>query len=456
MKKTLSLILLTSVILACTGCNNDNDRLGEDSSDISLSSEETLPPETANNTEASESEREITDPEDINHDNPRVDYTKEEVSEIINANSNFKADKDIYVSAPKSIDHISEFYERTPAQPSPKESLKEFSEIFKYLFPDHELDMDCLYYYRWSEDEDPNADVYETRFHCLSDKDKYNVFMNELSGDWEIGGHASYLIYDEVKKPNKNSIHATLRMPFGSDLCIFNKGLGQRIGKKIKEGEKYNASEHFFPEEYFEFVREFPPDSEEVFKLYDKEISIKDAVNFFESYIEEAPTSAKQACKIHVNAVNVYKMDEVTYCYQFLTSKQYDGIHFDYSYDGTRRPDDNRDLSLGVMVRSDDVDYVYGTFKASTIIEETVHKEFISFEEAVKIASEKLTEYVDFQVNRAELMYCSKANIGEYWLGQTKYPIYPAWKLTLSNPNDDLIYTAYVNALTGEFTTYHS
>ena len=56
---------------------------------------------------------------------------------------------------------------------------------------------------------------------------------------------------------------------------------------------------------------------------------------------------------------------------------------------------------------------------------------------------------------RAELLYCFEETVSGYMLGEDKWPVYPAWKFTLSNSNDDLLYTAYVNALTGEFNVYH-
>lgn len=63
-----------------------------------------------------------------------------------------------------------------------------------------------------------------------------------------------------------------------------------------------------------------------------------------------------------------------------------------------------------------------------------------------------MTDYVGFKVTRAELLFRQKPNSAENNIvGETRHPTYPLWKLTMQNPNDNLTYVAYVNALTGEF-----
>lgn len=65
--------MLTAVIISGTGCSNEGTEIGGNTHNSSLSSEAS---DTSKNEEA--------EPDNINHDNPRVYYTKEEVSELIN------------------------------------------------------------------------------------------------------------------------------------------------------------------------------------------------------------------------------------------------------------------------------------------------------------------------------------------------------------------------------------
>lgn len=107
------------------------------------------------------------------------------------------------------------------------------------------------------------------------------------------------------------------------------------------------------------------------------------------------------------------------------------------------------------MIKSDDADFIYGTFKTATIMEEKQFSEIIPFEKAVEITSEKMTGYVDFEVTSAMLVYCTNDDIsGSGRLGETRSPVFPAWKISLYNPTENCVYGCYVNALNGEFEYY--
>lgn len=197
----------------------------------------------------------------------------------------------------------------------------------------------------------------------------------------------------------------------------------------------------------------YTPDSEDSFKLLDKETSIKDAVAFFKNYVDNLPCSIEPYFSINVNNVQVYKVEEGLYCYQYTTSKKYDEIPFDYSVSGSSGGRGNSDLGIGAMIKSSDVDFIYGTFKLSTVIEEKEFpfKETVPFEKAVRIVFDKMTDYVKFEVIAAQLVYCTNDDIGNGMLGGTKEPVFPAYKLTLYNPNDHYYYLCFVNALDEAF-----
>lgn len=390
----------------------------------------------------------------VKHDNPRVDYTVDEAREIIERSSNLKVSDDyFYVSAPKTIDHISEFIYGTSYQLPPEEELEEFKRVFKYLFPAHEFDENCLYAFAVMKDVDPEEqDIFKTRFHSLKNDDNLSAYLNGTLGDPDSMRH---LMYTEEQFPREESVSLFFRSPFGNDYCVFNKGVCNKLTANLNGNVNYYAYEQFRLDDEdfgFEFVGSYPPDSKDTYMLLDKEISIKNAVAFFENYIASIPVSDESVFRIHVNNVDVYRLDEEHYGFEFTNSRIYDGIHFNGIWDGCSIDGLNRDMSYGVMVQSSDIDHVYATFNAFKAYDEVQHTQFVSFEDAVITISEKMTDYVGFEVTRAELIYRYKSNVGVgSGVGETLYPVYPSWKLTMFNPNDNLKYVAYVNALTGEF-----
>lgn len=438
MRKLTLLFILISSLICFTACTKQSSN---STTSVDISGGEASVPEI--------SKTPVT-----KHENPRVDYTRDEAREIIERSSNLKVSDDyFYVFAPKMIDHLCEFTYGTSYQLPPEKELEEFKRVFNYLFPTHELDENCLYAYAVMKDENPEEqDIFKTRFHSLKNEDNYSAYLNGTLGDPKYLRH---LMYTEEQFPREESVSLFYRSPFGNDYCVFNKGVCNKFTANLNGEDKYYAYEQFRlndPDFSFEFVGSYPPDSEETFMLLDKEISIKDAALFFENYITSIPVSEEPIFGIHVNNVNVYRFDEEHYGFEFINSRIYDGIHFNYVWDGCGIDGQNRDMSYGIMVQSCDVDHIYAPFSAYKAYDETQHSQFVPFEEAVITISERMTDFVGFEVTRAELTYRFKPNIGAgINVGETQYPVYPSWKLTLQNPNDNLTYVAYVNALTGEF-----
>ena len=440
MKKTLIAIFTIIALLACTGCNKSENKskvsngTSTENSAASVSGESYQPNNSGN-------------VPIVIHDNPRADYTGEEVAEIINRTDNLKASEEFfYVSVPKTIDHLCEFYTGSSYQLSPEETFEEFKRVFEYLFPDHELDMECLYYYSHMDDSDEIN-------HALSDEKNFEAFIN---GEYENTPSLHFMSYDEQDKLKENSVSLNFRSPFGNDYCVFNKGVCNKLTAEQNGEAKYYAYEQFRlgdPDFGFEYVGAYTPYSDATFKMLDdKEISIKDAVSFFENYVAPIPCKEESVFGLHVNIAYVYQLDDEHYGFEFYNSRIYDGIHFNYVWDDCNIDGLNRDMSYGIMVKSDDVDHIYAPFNSYKAYDEIKHTEFVSFEEAVKKTSEQMTDYIGFEVTRAELIFRMKPNVGDGdQVGKTRYPTYPSWKLTLYNPNDDLMYVAYVNALTGEF-----
>lgn len=446
MKKLLPLL---SLILLLTACGSKSTSGGSDVSENVSSGDSSG---TSNTPIGGNSEVNSTNEVPIvKHDNPRVDYTHEEVAEIINKFDNLKVSEEFfYTSVPKTIDHLSEFISGYSHQLPPEETYEEFKRVFAYLFPEHELDMECLFYYSYTDDMGDNHDAAN---HDLSDENNFEAFIN---CEYEKSPYMHFMFYDERNKLKENSVSMYYRSPFGNDYCVFNQGVCNKLVAEQRGEDKYYAYEQFRLSDSdfgFEYVGAYPPDSDATFKMLDdKEISIKDAVSVFENYIASIPCKEEPIFGIHAYVAYAYRLDDEHYGFEFYNSRIYDGIPFSYVWDGAHIDALNRDMSYGIMVKSNDVDHIYAPFNSYKAYDEVKHTEFVPFEDAVKTVSKEMTQYVDFEVTRAELLFRMKQNIGASdQIGEIRRPVYPCWKLTLDNQNDDMVYVAYVNALTGEF-----
>ena len=448
MKRVIIAVIVLMLSLSFIGCNNSQNDSSYDSSEESLSSKENITYDVIRFGDVPTAKKVSS----AGGDNKIEYYAPFEVSRIINQFPNLKAEEDILVNVPKSIEHLSTFYDCSTAPLSPYEGLKEFFSMFKYLFPGYELDEKSLYYYGNDGDGDPFNLLYEN----------YNEIMNET---FIIDNSAQLFIYDEKPKDiSESSVQVTIRSPFGNDICMFNKGVIDREAARIYGESQYRARTLLFfgrTEEdlgdtgYFDYVGTYPPDSTVSFPLLDKNISINDAVSFFEDYINTLPCSITPDYSIRVDEVNVYKAEEGLYCYSFITSRSYDNIPFDYVASGSHGGRSGRDMGAGAMIKSNDVDWIYGCFRTFTTADETRYTDYISFGDAAKIVSEQMTDYVDFKVTHAQLVYCRNGNVGSgNQPGETKQPVFPAWRFLLFNQNDNVYYTCYVNALDGSFEYY--
>ena len=174
---------------------------------------------------------------------------------------------------------------------------------------------------------------------------------------------------------------------------------------------------------------------------------------FYENYINSIPVTEPPVFKIHVDRVDVFRLDDEHYALKLINSRMYDNIPFDYIWDGVNAGS-GRDMSYGVMVETDDVDYTYSTFSSHRGFDETQYTEIVPLEKALETASKELTDYVCFEVERVELVYRWNDEMNGKDVGEDRNPTYPSWKFTLYNPNDELYRDAFVDALSGEVQIY--
>lgn len=461
---TLTLII-SCVLTACSKSESDPADTGEAGGNDTFDSSQSVPSNEEKGSDNSISTDEVFEhPEDIsdmnilfspsdssqiNHDNPRIDYTKEEAAELINKMPNLTASDKLHIYAPKSIDHVSTFY-LGGIEPLPfEEGVENFKSAFSYLFPGHEFDYDCFFYNGGSsviefEYDDKGNDIgYKKYFNKINDK-----YEQLASGEEEM----MLFIYSEELTDKKDRVNLVARSPFGNDISIVNKGVANRIAAG---NDTTKVDEQFSPGSYFKFVKDCDPDSEEKVKLLDGEISVKDAVAFYENYINNIPYYyGDPNCTVSVNLVEIYSVNKDLDCLFFITSPEYDSIPFGgvESYaTGEIKQRNNLHMGLGHMISTNDVDGFYGAFKCEPVTEETQYKEHVSLERALEIISEEMTQHIDFKVESIRFVYCFNDSLNGYDFDDVKHPVYPSWKVELYNENDGLEYTCYVNALSEDY-----
>lgn len=378
-----------------------------------------------------------------------ISIDNQTAKEILNNQSNFSSSDDFVIEIPKNIDHLSDFVIGYKPRQENKEFYDDFLVMFSYLFPNHQLKDEYFLYYGKNSIVDFDDDGNQ-----IQDLNKVSDNLSDIISEKE---DVLYFLYDESwygTDSNKNIICAEFTSPLCSDLSRFNKG------KAVQTIQDDILLETFNPMDYFTLVGRYSPDSMETFNLRDKKIPINEAVTFYENYINGLPYPENPELNMCVVGVNVLQINDNTYGYSFVTTKMYDGIPFDYIDSGvpySTFEDYSFVIGQGFMIESDDVDSAYGIYRSSTINNKTNYTEMISFQSAAKIISNSLSDSIVFKAKKAELVYCARTIEGiDVTVENYKQPTSVAWKLTLFNPNDNLTYVCYIDAVNGENFRYYT
>lgn len=283
----------------------------------------------------------------------------------------------------------------------------------------------------------------------------YSGFVEKVGSDYAI------LDNRDSSEVTDRNIFLEFGPPIGNYLSNVNKGvLAERYCKD--NGEKNNHFlenwEHGIRQNY-KVIGSYDRDSTEKFRLLDgKEISVADAVTFFENYVNNAPCPKSPVYDMKVMSVIVQQYDKDKYFYSFTTTPTYGGIPFDWDrfylssdsmYETT--------LCNGSMVTTDDIDSFYGYRRTGSITDEKVTDKLLPFDKAISKIEQSLTEQVSFEVLSADLVYTPLKYYGSYDipLEEQKSKTTPAWKVVIQNKNNDLVYTCYIDADTGENFRYN-
>ena len=415
--------------------------------------------------------------------------SRDEIIQVINEQSNFKASDNLFVNIPEkaSVYEYSIYDAATVQWKEPYHSeqyLEDLNAAFNYFFPDREINLDYLTYEKlgeyfpevWeSEDGTGGVGRYEREIGLVKDKKNFP--------------DGSTLTYDEMLEPI-SEWNSPVRMHTYCDIggggIEINKGEAVRIFGKYDYEDRteiinnelsffyekvpkdhYVLLSRFDPEIYFshdEYLGEYSPKSEKSFKLLDGEVRICDAVKFFEDYINNAPisTGLQRNCRARVHDVEVMKINEDTYGYCMIVLPEFQGVGFERGFPShVSHYDYSTYYGRGFMIRSDDVDVIDNCQYANlwTFDVKSVDS-IIPVDQAIKIVSDEMTEFVDFEIQTVEFMYAKKFHKDES--GRIIDPdtmeakLTPAWQITAYNPNDDLTYLCFVDAKDGGNFRYYS
>ena len=150
--------------------------------------------------------------------------------------------------------------------------------------------------------------------------------------------------------------------------------------------------------------------------------------------------------------MNIYELHGVEGLQMICTSTykgiDFDGINGTSSY--TEGDSGYQIFCYGSMINSFEVDSIYNIPVSFRYIDEKESYDMISAAEAVKLVSKEMSQTVEFELRKVELVYFvesinGKSTMPEDLSLETK----ASWKLSLYNKNDRITYVCYVNAEDG-------
>ena len=453
MKKFLAIILASLLLCSFAGCSGENNSINNDSGSVNTDDKSDGVPEA------------------LKRKNEISYYTSDEVKKIIKENTKFDISEDFESFVPKSVSYLSYFDYAPVNRPNISDFYTDFKEMFAYLFPDEKFNDDYFFYYyirtdeeteNAKEDEYPIKNVKKYFDEAADGKRKISYYFYSPYSHFaeKEGSDYAHRVEKDSSDINDRNIFLEFGPPIGNYLSNVCKGvLVERYCKD--SGEKNDHFLENWDDELrgkYKVIGKYDRDSTEKFRLLDgKEISVADAVTFFENYLNNAPCPKSPVYDMKVMSVIVQQYDSDKYFYSFTTTPTYGGIPFDWDrfylssdsmYETT--------LCDGSMVTTDDIDSFYGYRRTGSITDEKVTEELLPFDKAISKIEQSLTEQVSFEVLSADLVYEQMTYYGAYDipLEEQKRETSPAWKVVIQNKNNDLVYTCYIDADTGDNFSY--
>ena len=284
-------------------------------------------------------------------------------------------------------------------------------------------------------------------------------YMEEIENE---AFHIDWFLYVEPYKRNYLwYTPATMKYPF--DL---NKGEAATILNKSGKGVlpfSHGVSEFAWEERVARYFND-GTNNDVTYRLADGECSIGEAIEYFTNdFWESLPFDPEDKQPCLVRYIDVFPMTDDTYAY-FIRFSPIVGapLPFERSINKTITASADTDpsamlheFSLGsqaLMIKKNDIDMA-NSFDPIYGIHETGGEitRIIPLKKAVDIISEKISEYVTFDVVEVDLVYH-----GNYADDRnTATVLKPTWLIRLLNPNDNNYYVTYIDAVTGDFRIYN-
>ena len=386
--------------------------------------------------------------------------SQEKVREAIEKTDNLLINEDYQFFMPEKCDSVFTFDRYYNWTEDGSKYLGDFVSAVKEVFPDEKYDEKKLMF------------VGERFFNTLNNTESqnelpaYSDYKNEVDSGSE---NVKYFIYQDTSADNPVFVESTGYL--GSNLFRFNRAKLLSLKNSLTGEEMPSFLEVSLPNMYSDYVESFRPDSEESFKLMDSEMKICDAVKFFEDYLNNLSFLASEDVKTKVVRVDLYKFtydpkeyenrlsDEKyeTYFYLMNYSFEYKGLLFSYAEiaDGAMftKSYGQPVNAIGAMVRTDEVEFVYELQHCIWAKDVEEYDKIVSVEDAIKECSEKLTPNVRYSVLDIGLFYQQdEMSFVDKEKPETGYHyVYPIWRFTLFNQNDERYYRVFFDALTGDF-----
>lgn len=243
-----------------------------------------------------------------------------------------------------------------------------------------------------------------------------------------------------------------------------NKGEGTRKvvpESKYKEAPDFYMGTWSFDSYADKVIKKYANNgthNEEKYNLSGEEVSIGDAINYFETkYYSTLPFQYHEVLKLVVSQIGVVKFDDGSYGYNLYATLSYNGMSFDRSGFGTIEGNDGYETFVmqAFMIKKDDIDFIYGMPDDMTIKKvDAPITSIVSIKDAIKLASTNLTKNVEFQVQNIDFIYQMKSEGEPNNNEQLTLNAEPAWKLTCYNSNDQKFYMVYIDAVSGVVRYY--
>lgn len=391
------------------------------------------------------------------YENECTYYTPEEARTIVAESTEFLLTEDCYFRVPKEMDHISTFVKRYPEQDSLYDFYKSFLTMYTYLFPEGDFDDNHLFFYGANSNNQEGDDKVKTIGR------NFEEFLAEEKEDVYYLFYSPYFYEGQERTEGTQNRFLELSSPVGTILTNFNKGfLAEYISKMKHTPNEYFLETYTMPAVFIPYgvdarfdATAYPVDSDAVHTMLDgKQLSVREAVAFFEDYINTLPYPEQPNLDIQVTRVEAVEIEDGKYCYSFECATAFEGIPFDSVPYGTFTVQDGHEasVSMGYMAVTNDVDAAYGFGRSVEISQKEDVKQMISLQDALNCCEESLSDLSGMELVSAELVYCAgEERIPPEPYQNMEYTVTPNYKFVLYHPEESLHYFSYVDAISGEF-----